>query len=97
MAISSHSGWFLRLRRLHAQLVADELEGGGDGLVHVVVLVAAQATGEDHVALLRRQLLVPPVQGLVPGVVDGVVGLVAGLPVGRVLARDDGPVLRAEL
>lgn len=31
----------LRLRRLHAQLVADELEGCGDGLVHVVVLVAA--------------------------------------------------------
>ena len=97
MAISSYSGWFLRLRRLHAQLVADELEGGGDGLVHVVVLVAAQATGEDHVALLRRQLVVLPVQGLVPGVVDGIVGLVAGLPVGRVLARDDGPVLRAEL
>ena len=87
----------LRLRGLHAQLVADELEGGGDGLVHVVVLVAAQATGEDHVALLRRQLLVLLVQGLVLGVVDGVVGLVAGLPVGRVLARDDGPVLRAEL
>lgn len=43
---------FLHLSRLHAQLVADELEGGGDGLVHVVVLVAAQATGEDHVALL---------------------------------------------
>lgn len=87
----------LRLRRLHAQLSADELEGRGDSLVHVVVLVAAQATGEDHVALLRRQLLVLPVQRLVPGVVDGVVGLVAGLPVGRVLARDDGPVLRAEL
>ena len=87
----------LRLRRLHAQLVADELEGGGDGLVHVVVLVAAKAAGEDHVALLRRQLLVLPVEGLVPGVVDVVVGLVAGLPVRRVLARDDGPVLRAEL
>ena len=43
----------LRLSRLHAQLVADELEGGGDGLVHVVVLVTAQATGEDHVALLN--------------------------------------------
>lgn len=43
----------LRLRGLHAQLVADEFEGGGDGLVHVVVLVAAQATGEDHVALLN--------------------------------------------
>lgn len=87
----------LRLSRLHAQFVADKLEGRGDGLVHVVVLVAAQATGEDHVALLRRQLLVLPVQGLVPGVVDGVVGLVAGLPVGRVLASDDGLVLRAEL
>ena len=87
----------LRLRRLHAKLVADELEGRGDGLVHVVVLVAAQATGEDHVALLRRQLLVLLVQSLVLGVVDGVVGLVAGLPVGRVLARDDGFVLRAEL
>ena len=89
--------WALRLRGLHAQLVADELEGRGDGLVHVVVLVAAQATGEDHVALLRRQLLVLLVQGLVLGVVDGVVGLVAGLPVGWVLARDDGLVLRAEL
>ena len=87
----------LRLRGLHAKLVADELEGRGDGLVHVVVLVAAQATGKDHVALLRRQLLVLLVQGLVLGVVDGVVGLVAGLPVGRVLARDDGFVLRAEL
>lgn len=87
----------LRLRGLHTQLVADELEGGGDGLVHVVVLVAAQATGEDHVALLRRQLLVLPVQGLVLGVVDGVVGLVAGLPIRRVLARDDGLLLRAEL
>ena len=87
----------LRLRGLHAQLVADELEGRGDGLVHVVVLVAAQATGEDHVALLRCQLLVLLVEGLVLGVVDGVVGLVAGLPVGRVLARDDGLVLRAEL
>ena len=87
----------LRLSRLHAQLVADELKGGGDGLVHVVVLVAAQASGEDHVAFLCRQLLVPLVEGLVPGVVDGVVGLVAGLPVRRVLARDDGPVLRAEL
>ena len=87
----------LRLRGLHTQLVADELEGRGDGLVHVVVLVAAQATGEDHVALLRRQLLVLLVEGLVLGVVDGVVGLVAGLPVGRVLARDDGLVLRAEL
>ena len=87
----------LRLRGLRAQLVADELEGGGDGLVHVVVLVAAQASGEDHVALLRRQLLVLPVEGLVPGDVDGVVGLVAGLPVGRVLARDDGLVLRSEL
>ena len=97
MAISSYSGWFLRLRGLHAQLVADELKGSGDGLVHVVVLVAAQATGEDHVAFLRRQLLVLPVEGLVLGVVDGVVGLVAGLPVGRVLARDDGLVLRAEL
>lgn len=85
----------LRLRGLHAQLVADELEGGCDGLVHVVVLVAAQASGEDHVALLRRQLLVLPVQRLVLGVVDGVVGLVAWLPVGRVLARDDGPVLVA--
>ena len=87
----------MRLRGLHAQLVADELECRGDGLVHVVVLVAAQATGEDHVALLRRQLLVPLVEGLVLGVVDGVVGLVAGLPVGRVLARDDGLVLRAKL
>lgn len=87
----------LRLRGLHAQLVADELEGCGDGLVHVVVLVAAQATGKDHVALLCRQLLVLPVEGLVLGVVDGVVGLVAGLPVRRVLARDDGLVLRAEL
>ena len=97
MAISSYSEWFLRLCRLRAQLVADELEGGGDGLVHVVVLVAAQATGKDHVALLRRQLLILLVQGLVPGVVDGVVGLVAGLPVRRVLARDDGLFLRAEL
>lgn len=87
----------LRLRGLHAQLVADELEGCGDGLVHVVVLVAAQATGKDHVALLCRELLVLPVEGLVLGVVDGVVGLVAGLPVRRVLARDDGLVLRAEL
>ena len=87
----------LYIRGLHAQLAADEPEGRSDGLVHVVVLVAAQATGEDHVALLRRQLLVLPVEGLVLGVVDGVVGLVAGLPVGRVLARDDGPVLRAEL
>ena len=87
----------LCLRGLHAQLVAHELEGSGDGLVHVVVLVAAQATGEDHVALLRRQLLILLVESLVPGVVDGVVGLVAGLPVGRVLARDDGLVLRAEL
>ena len=97
LAISSYSGWLLRFGRLHAQLFADELEGGGDGLVHVVVFVAAQATGEDHVALLRRQFLVLPVQRLVPGVVDGVVGLVTGLPVGRVLARDGGPVLRAEL
>lgn len=97
LAISSYSGWSLRLRGLHAQLVADELEGGGDGLVHVVVLVAAQATGENHVALLRRQLLVLPVEGLVPGVVDGVVGLVAGPPIRRVLARDDGLLLRAEL
>ena len=97
MANSGYSGWLLRLSRLHAQLVADELEGGGDGLVHVVVLVAAQASGKDHVALLRRQLLVLLVEGLVLGVVDGVVGLVAGLPVRRVLARDDGLVLRAEL
>ena len=52
----------LRLRRLRAQLVADEVERCGDGLVHVVVLVAAQASGEDHVALLRRQLLVLLVQ-----------------------------------
>ena len=87
----------LRLRGLHAQLVADEFEGGGDCLVHVVVLVAAQATGKDYVALLCRQLLVLLVQGLVLGVVDGVVGLVTGLPVGRVLARDDGLVLRAKL
>ena len=87
----------LRLSRLHAQLVADELEGRSDGLVHVVVLVATQATGEDHITLLRRQLLVLLVEGLVLGVVDGVVGLVAGLPVCRVLARDDGLVLRAEL
>ena len=87
----------LRLRGLHAQLVADEFEGRGDGLVHVVVLVAAQATGKDNVALLRRQLLVLLVQGLVLGVVDGIVGLVAGLPVGRVLARDDGLVLCTEL
>ena len=87
----------LCLSRLHAKLVADELEGCGDGLVHVVVLVAAQATGKDHVALLRRQLLVLLVQCLVLSVVDGVVGLVAGLPVGRVLARDDGFFLRAEL
>lgn len=87
----------LRLSRLHAQFVADKLEGCGDGLVHVVVLVAAQTTGKDHVALLRSQLLVLLVEGLVLGVVDGVVGLVAGLPVGRVLASDDGLVLRAEL
>ena len=87
----------LRLGRLHAQFVADELEGRGDGLIHVVVLVAAQTTGEDHVALLRRQLLVLLVQSLVLGVVDGVVGLIAGLPVRRVLARDDGLVLRAKL
>ena len=97
MAIGSYLGWFLRFRGLHAQFVAGELEGGGDGLVHVVVLVAAQASGKDHVALLRRQLLVLLVEGLVPGVVDGVVGLVAGLPVRRVLARDDGLFLRAEL
>lgn len=87
----------LRLSRLHAQFVADKLEGRGDGLVHVVVLVAAQASGKDHVALLRSQLLVLLVEGLVLGVVDGVVGLVAGLPVRRVLARDDGLLLRAEL
>lgn len=87
----------LRFRGIHAQLAADELEGRGDGLVHVVVLVAAQASGEDHVALLRRQLLILPAQGLVPGVVDGVVGLVAGLPADWVLARDVGPFLRAEL
>ena len=43
----------LRLRGLHAELVAGEFEGRGDGLVHVVVLVAAQATGEDRVALLN--------------------------------------------
>ena len=42
----------LRLRGLHAQLVADEFEGRGDGLVHVVVLVPAQAAGEHDVALL---------------------------------------------
>ena len=87
----------LRLSRLHAQLVADELEGGGDSLVHIVVFVTAQATGKDHVAFLCCQLLVLLVEGLVLGVVDGVVGLVAGLPVGRVLARDDGLVLRAKL
>ena len=97
MRLSVSASKALPLRRLHAQLVADELEGGGDGLVHVVVLVAAQATGKDHVALLRRQLLVLLVEGLVLGVVDGVVGLVAGLPVGRVLARDDSLVLRAKL
>ena len=97
MRLSVSASKALPLRRPHAQLVADELEGGGDGLVHVVVLVAAQAAGEDHVTLLRRQLLVLLVEGLVLGVVDGVVGLVAGLPVGRVLARDDGLVLRTEL
>ena len=43
----------LRFRGLHAQLVADELKGSSDGLVHVVVLVAAQVTGKDHVALLN--------------------------------------------
>ena len=87
----------LRLRGLHTQLVADELEGSGDGLVHVIVLVAAQATGKDHVALLCCQFLILLVEGLVLGVVDGVVGLIAGLPVRRVLTRDDGLVLRAEL
>ena len=76
----------LCLRRLHAELGAHEVEGGGDGLVHVVVLVATQAAGEDDVALLRRELLVLLVQGLVPGVVDRVVRLVARLPVRGVLA-----------
>ena len=97
LAVGLESSSSLRLSRFHAQLVADKLEGRGDGLVHVVVLVAAQTTGKDHVALLRSQLLVLLVEGLVLGVVDGIVGLVAGLPVGRVLARDDGLVLRAEL
>lgn len=46
--------WALRLRGLHAQLVAHQLKCRGDGLVHVVVFVAAQATGEDHVAFLCR-------------------------------------------
>ena len=78
----------LRLRWLHAQLVADEFECRGDGLVHVVVLVAAQATGKDYVALLCRQLLVLLVQRGVALIVDRVVRLVAGLPVRRILARD---------
>lgn len=87
----------LPLRRLHAKLAAHEVERGGDGLVHVVVLVATEATGEHDVALLRRELLVLPVQRLVPGVVDRVVRLVAGLPVRGVLAGDHGPGLVAEL
>ena len=87
----------LRLRGLHAKLLAHELERRGDGLVHVVVLVAAQTAGEDHAALLRRELLVLLVECLVPGVVDGVIGLIARLPVRRVLAGDHGLGLVAEL
>lgn len=63
--LSAFGCWALTLRGLHAQLVADELEGRSDGLVHVVVLVATQATGEDHITLLRRQLLVLLVEGLI--------------------------------
>lgn len=87
----------LCLGRLHAELGAHEVEGGGDGLVHVVVLVATQAAGEDDVALPGGELLVLLVQGLVPGVVDRVVRLVARLPVRGVLAGDHGLGLVAEL
>ena len=97
MIVREFFGWALCFSRLHAQLVAHQVEGGGDGFVHVVVFVAAQATGEDHVALLLGELLVLPVEGLVPGVVDGVVRLVAGLPVGRILTCDHGLLLLAEL
>lgn len=74
-----------------------ELECGGDGLVHVVVLITTETSGEHDAALLGCKLLVLLVQCLVPGVVDRVVGLVAGLPVGRVLAGDHGLGLVAEL
>ena len=87
----------LRLRGLHAQLGAHHVERGRHGLVHVVVLVAAQATGEHHAALARSQLSVLLVQRGVARVVDGVVRLVARLPVGRVLTRDDRGGLLTEL
>ena len=99
MRLASSSGFAnsLPLGRLHAKLAAHEVEGGGDGLVHVVVLVAAEAAGEDDVALLRRELLILLVQRLVPDVVDRVVRLVTGLPVRGVLAGDHGLGLVAEL
>ena len=38
------------------QLALDQIEGRIDGLVHVVVLVSAQTSGEDHLALFGGKL-----------------------------------------
>ena len=49
--------------QVNAQLGIHQIERRVDGLVHVVVLVPAQTTGEHHVALLLGELLVLRVQG----------------------------------
>ena len=66
------------------------VEGGTDDLVHVEVLIHAEAPAEDHVLLLIRKRFVLFVQRCVLLVVDGVIGLHPLLPGGGVLSRDDG-------
>ena len=87
LGCAESAGWALQL---HSQLLLHQIERCCDGFVHVVVLVAAQTTGEDHVRLVLCEFDVLGVQRLVLLVVERIVGLVAGLPIGGILARDDG-------
>ena len=86
-----------RILKLDAKFVAHQIEGRCDGLVHVVVLVAAQPTSEHDVALRLGKFAVLLVESSVALVVDGIVRFVARLPIRRLLTRDDGLGLSAEL
>lgn len=58
-------------------------------LVHIIVLILAQAAAEHNVRLGIGQCLVLGVQGAVLVIVDRVVRLVARLPLSGVFAADD--------
>ena len=73
------------------QLLLAQLQGLGDDLVHVVILVGPEPSAEDHPLFLLRQLTVLLIERSVLLVIDRVVRLHPALPFRRELLRNHRP------